>query len=294
MLKKISIVLILFLTAFFAVQFPACADIQTGIGFQIYDNRIVLNSALVNYWFHNHFALNVNYNWRENILSSGIIYKSGPLARYVSPYNGLGVRDLIGVYGEEGFFPDKLEVVSGIALDLRQMIPGFSVEMEARLVPTSLLNPGENHKGFGPVLGVSFNFRIPAGSSPEKPETQFDETEIYLLAKLITAEAGDEPYEGQVAVGAVVLNRIKSPDFPDTMTGVINQPGQFSSLPKLHAITASKSCIQAAADALAGEDPTGGALYFYNPLTSSPEGLRFFTTANLRVTVKIGNHLFLK
>ncbi|MDI3298292.1 MAG: cell wall hydrolase [Bacillota bacterium] len=113
--------------------------------------------------------------------------------------------------------------------------------------------------------------------------------ERYLLAQLVTAEAQGEPYEGQVAVAAVVLNRIKSPLFPDTLAGVIYQPGQFQPVTNGTIYQpASASALRAVDDALAGWDPTGGALYFFNPGKAYSYYLwtqRYLTT--------IGNHVFL-
>lgn len=117
----------------------------------------------------------------------------------------------------------------------------------------------------------------------------FTPEERELLARLIHAEARGEPLEGQIAVGAVVINRVKSDKFPDTITEVIYQKGQFSpialgTMPKVP----QESAVEAAERALAGEDPTGGALFFYNPkTTAAPE---FWKTRP--VIKQIGNHNF--
>ncbi len=117
----------------------------------------------------------------------------------------------------------------------------------------------------------------------------FSADEAELLARLIHAEARGESLEGQIAVGAVVINRVKSEDFPNSLHGVIHQPGQFTpvargALPS----TASPRSVEAAKRALAGEDPTHGALFFFNPRrTSNPS---FWETR--RVIRTIGNHSF--
>lgn len=117
----------------------------------------------------------------------------------------------------------------------------------------------------------------------------FTPEERDLLARLIHAEARGEPLEGQIAVGAVVINRVKSDKFPDTITEVIYQKGQFSpialgTMPKVP----QESAVEAAERALAGEDPTGGALFFYNlKTTAAPE---FWKTRP--VIKQIGNHNF--
>ncbi|MBQ2896631.1 MAG: spore cortex-lytic enzyme, partial [Oscillospiraceae bacterium] len=94
--------------------------------------------------------------------------------------------------------------------------------------------------------------------------------DVYLLARLISAEARGEPYQGQVAVGAVVLNRIDHPSFPNTISGVIYQNGAFSCLDDgQFDQPIADSAWQAARDALNGADPSGGAIYYFNPVTAT-------------------------
>lgn len=90
--------------------------------------------------------------------------------------------------------------------------------------------------------------------------------DLLLLSRLINGEARGEPYAGQVAVGAVVLNRTRDPRFPSTVAGVIYQPGAFTAIVdgQIHA-TIVQSSKNAARDALNGWDPSGGAVYYYNP-----------------------------
>mgnify|MGYP002626578646 CR=1 FL=1 len=94
--------------------------------------------------------------------------------------------------------------------------------------------------------------------------------DVELLARLISAEARGEPYTGQVAVGAVVLNRVESPSFPNTMSGVIYQSGAFTCLQDGQFWgSVADSAYKAARDALNGWDPSGGAIYYYNPNTAT-------------------------
>lgn len=94
--------------------------------------------------------------------------------------------------------------------------------------------------------------------------------DVALLARLISAEARGEPYTGQVAVGAVVLNRVESPSFPGTISGVIYQSGAFSCLyDGQFWEPVADSAYRAAQDALNGWDPSGGALYYFNPDTAT-------------------------
>jgi len=115
-----------------------------------------------------------------------------------------------------------------------------------------------------------------------------DSGEVALLARLISAEARGEPYQGQVAVGAVVLNRMKHPSFPATMSGVIYQPGAFTCVSDgQFNQPVADSCYQAARDALNGWDPTGGAIYYFNPATATS---KWIWSRPLLVT--IGQHRF--
>lgn len=133
----------------------------------------------------------------------------------------------------------------------------------------------------GPVtlkkLGISI------GSKPSATNAN-----VNLLARIISAEARGETYTGQVAVGAVILNRIEHPSFPDSLSGVIYEPGAFT------AVTdgqfnqpVSDSAYKAAKDALNGWDPSGGAIYYYNPAKTSNKWIR-----SRPVIKRIGNHIF--
>lgn len=95
-------------------------------------------------------------------------------------------------------------------------------------------------------------------------------SQVDLLARLISAEARGEPYSGQVAVGAVVLNRIKHPSFPNTLPGVIYQSGAFTCVTDgQFNQPVAESAYRAARDALNGVDPSGGAIYYFNPSTAT-------------------------
>ena len=109
-----------------------------------------------------------------------------------------------------------------------------------------------------------------------------------LLARLVYAEARGEPYKGQVAVAAVVLNRVRSSQFPNTIAGVIYQKNAFTCVNDGQInLTPNAESRRAAQDALNGWDPSGGCLYYYNPKTASDKWIFGRTT----VTV-IGNHRF--
>lgn len=116
----------------------------------------------------------------------------------------------------------------------------------------------------------------------------FSQSDVNLLARVISAEARGEPYVGQVAVGAVILNRIQHPSFPNTLAGVIYQPGAFSCLNDggINAAV-SDSAYKAARDSMNGWDPSGGAIYYYNPKKSTNQWI--FSRPVITV---IGDHRF--
>ena len=112
--------------------------------------------------------------------------------------------------------------------------------------------------------------------------------DLYLLAKCVYAEARGEPYTGKVAVAAVVLNRVKSAAFPNTISGVIYQPGAFTAVCDAQInLTPDNECIAAARDAMNGWDPTGGCLYYYNPAKTTSKWIY-----SRPVMLVIGNHRF--
>ena len=97
-------------------------------------------------------------------------------------------------------------------------------------------------------------------------------SDLQLMARAINGEARGEPYEGQVAVGAVILNRVKSSQFPNTIAGVIYQSGAFTAVSdgQINApISEDSTVYKAAQDAKNGWDPTGGCIYYFNPNTAT-------------------------
>ena len=117
--------------------------------------------------------------------------------------------------------------------------------------------------------GIAGSATLKAMGISDKSATS-QSVDIDLLARLISAEARGEPYSGQVAVGAVVLNRMEHPSFPGTLSGVIYQSGAFSCLyDGQFTEPVAESAYRAARDALNGWDPSGGAIYYFNPATAT-------------------------
>lgn len=112
--------------------------------------------------------------------------------------------------------------------------------------------------------------------------------DLNLLARCVYAESRGEPYTGQVAVAAVVLNRVKSSKFPNTISGVIYQPLAFTAVADGQInLTPNDTAYKAAQDALNGWDPTNGCLYYYNPATATSKWIW-----SLVVELRIGKHNF--
>ena len=112
----------------------------------------------------------------------------------------------------------------------------------------------------------------------------------YLLGRCITGEARGEPYIGQVAVGGVIINRTRDPRFPSTIAGVIYQPGAFTAVSDGQInIPPQETCLKAAGDSLNGWDPSGGAIYYYNPAKTTNKWIW-----SRPVIKTIGDHVFCK
>lgn len=112
--------------------------------------------------------------------------------------------------------------------------------------------------------------------------------DVWLLARVIYGEARGEPYKGQVAIGAVVLNRVRSSSFPNTIAGVIYQKGAFDAVSDGQInLAPNETAVRAARDALNGWDPTNGCLFYYNPKTATSRWM-----LSRPVLLRIGSHAF--
>lgn len=133
------------------------------------------------------------------------------------------------------------------------------------------------------ALGMSLSSGSQSSSS-----SSYSSSDEYLLARVIYAEARGEPYTGQVAVGAVVLNRVKSSQFPNTISGVVYEPWAFTAVNDGQInLTPNQTAINAARDAMNGWDPTYGCLFYYNPKTATSTWIK-----QKEVHLTIGSHVF--
>lgn len=137
------------------------------------------------------------------------------------------------------------------------------------------------------ALGMNDSVKVLENQSGSG-NTSYTNSDLYLLAKCIYAEARGESYTGQVAVGAVVLNRVDSPSFPNTIAGVIYQKNAFTAVSDGQInLEPNQTALNAAADAMNGWDPTYGCLYYYNPAVATSSWI--FTR---QTVTTIGKHVF--
>ena len=142
------------------------------------------------------------------------------------------------------------------------------------------------------LLIVLINIISKDNSSNVYAASSSSTSDLQLMARAINGEARGEPYEGQVAVGAVILNRVKSSSFPNTIAGVIYEPGAFTAVAdgQINVPIAENSTVyKAAQDALNGWDPTGGAIYYFNPDTATNKWIW-----SRPLIKQIGKHRFCK
>ncbi|MBR0144459.1 MAG: spore cortex-lytic enzyme [Clostridia bacterium] len=143
----------------------------------------------------------------------------------------------------------------------------------------------------GPKTAAALGIRLSSGgSSSSRGKASYSAT-IDLLARIIAAEGRGEPYKGQVAIGAVIMNRVSHPSFPNTVSGVIYQRGAFSAIDdgQFASTPVPDSCRRAAVEAYGGADPTNGCVYYYNPAKTTNRWM-----LSLPVYLVIGDHRFCK
>lgn len=217
-----------------------------------------------------------------------IAYFSSEVYFNISSMNAMAQVSKYGARGEEvkeiqtklkkwGYHKDKVDGIYGYNTYL-------SVKSFQR--KNGLKADGVAGKQTLAAMGISSSKSTSSGAAPSKNVT--NSKEVDLLALLINGEARGEPYEGQVAVGAVILNRTRDARFPSTVAGVIYQPGAFTAIVdgQINSEMQSNS-IKAARDALNGWDPSGGAVFYFNPKTSTNKWIWSRTLIKI-----IGKHRF--
>ena len=140
------------------------------------------------------------------------------------------------------------------------------------------------------ALGMTLSGSTGSSGSSGASSGQTASGDAYLLARCVYGESRGESYKGQVAVAAVILNRVKSSKFPNSISGVIYQPGAFSVVSDGQInLSPNDTAVKAAKDAMNGYDPTGGCLYYYNPAKTSNQWIR-----SRPIVTTIGAHVFCK
>ena len=127
-----------------------------------------------------------------------------------------------------------------------------------------------------------------AAAAKKKTGGTVSSNDVYVLSKIISGEARGESYLGQVAVGGVIINRVKNPNFPNTLYGVVFEPGAFDAVSDgQYYSPPTASSVRAARAAINGWDPSGGALYYWNPATATSKWIW-----TRRIIARIGKHVF--
>ncbi len=203
-------------------------------------------------------------------LSIGIIslIENAEAITYQKGSSGSVVKQIQTVLRDQGFYSGSIDGVfgSGTGKPVRGFQAAYGLTVDGRVGPATQK-----------AMGISTN-----------SATGSDSGDLNLPARLISAEARGEPYSGQVAVGAVILNRVKHPSFPNTISGVVYQSGAFTCITDgQFNEPVSESAYRAARDCLNGWDPSGGAIYYFNPSTATSKWIW-----SRPLIVVIGSHRF--
>ena len=209
------------------------------------------------------------------LVITAIAYTYGESAQTLSQLGSRGqeVRQIQSKLRELGLYSGSIDGIYGTATQkaVRQFQKNCGLTVDGIAGRKTLLYLGLGSGGSSSVGGYS-------------------SSDVYLLARIIGAEARGESYVGQVAVGAVVLNRVRHSSFPDSIAGVVYQSGAFSAVRDSNwNVPPNDTAKKAARDAINGWDPTGGAIYYYNPAKTSNQWIR-----TRPVVTTIGRHVFCK
>ena len=227
------------------------------------------------------------------LVITAIAYTYGESAQTLSQLGSRGqeVRQIQSKLRELGLYSGSIDGIYGTATQkaVRQFQKNCGLTVDGIAGRKTLLYLGD-------IIGSGYNeFKSEArclglGSGGSSSAGGYSSSDVYLLARIIGAEARGESYVGQVAVGAVVLNRVRHSSFPDSIAGVVYQSGAFSAVRDSNwNVPPNDTAKKAARDAINGWDPTGGAIYYYNPAKTSNQWIR-----TRPVVTTIGRHVFCK
>ena len=187
-----------------------------------------------------------------------------------------------------GFFNGKIDGVFGWQTywALRNFQSKFGLPVDGKAGPQTKSKLVKATPNFKPAIGGA---KTPAKSTSNTPKG-FSQNDLKLIANAVYGESRGEPYIGQVAVAAVILNRVSSVSFPNTISGVIFEPGAFTAVADGQIwLTPNETSKKAVQDAINGWDPTGEAIYYFNPATATNKWI--WSRPQIK---KIGKHIFCK
>ncbi|NOU84813.1 spore cortex-lytic enzyme [Paenibacillus sp. LMG 31460] len=215
---------------------------------------------------------------------------------------GADVNELQGRLKFIGFYSGSIDGDYGYKtlLAVKRFQGEFGMKVDGVVGPKTKLKLWEATKNWrptAPTTGRQSNAGKETASSNQKPANLLpsnnlglSEQDLKIMANAVHGEARGEPYIGQVAVAAVILNRVKSASFPNTVSGVIFQPGAFTAVADGQIwLTPDESSQKAVKDALNGWDPSGGCIYYFNPVTATSKWIWSRTQVKT-----IGKHIFCK
>lgn len=196
---------------------------------------------------------------------------------------GGDVYELQGRLKHLGFYKGKIDGIfgSGTYWAVRNFQYKFGMTVDGIVGPKTKLMLWKATKNWKPTTTANTKTKTYSSS-------KFSTNDINLMANAVYGEARGEPYIGQVAVAAVILNRVKSSSFPNTPSGVIFEPGAFTAVADGQIwLTPNNTAKKAVQDAIAGWDPSGGAIYYFNPNTATSKWI--WSRPQIK---RIGSHIF--
>lgn len=214
------------------------------------------------------------------LLSAFVFPRDASAAVLKNGSQGKDVRTLQSKLKRWGYYNGSVDGIFGNQTE--SAVKSF--QRSNNLTPDGIVGPAT-----AKALGLSISSSSSSSTSTSASSSS-NSSSVYLLARLIYGEARGEPYKGQVAVGAVVLNRVESSSFPNSIAGVIYQSGAFSVVSDGQInLAPDETAIKAARDVLNGWDPTNGCIYYYNPAKTTNKWIR-----SRPVILTIGEHVFCK
>ena len=239
--------------------------------------KVVLFTSVLALIIFSSLTVYINYDVSKNEdLDTKAVFKAAPRILYWGS-RGEDVKEVQTRLKNWGYYTGRVDGIYGEktyrAVRLFQQKNGLSVDGVV-----------------GPKTAAALGVRLGGGTATRAATSQSQgrEDNVYLLGRAIHGEARGEPYVGKVAIAAVILNRVDSPKFPNTIASVIYQPGAFTAVSDGQInLTPNEEALKAARDALNGWDPSYGCLYYWNPATATSKWIW-----SRKKVIEIGKHWF--